>query len=1182
MESRELRTRTLTEALAERILVIGGPYGTYVHGRDLTAADYGGAPYEGCPEQLNVTRPDVIADAHRGYLEAGADIIATNTFGGASIVLAEYGLQDRVREINEAAARLAVSCAQAHSTAARPRFVAGNMGPTTKSLSITGGITFGEMADVFHDWAAGLVAGGADLLLLETQNDTRTVKAALIGIWRLFDELGFRLPVMASATIELTGTMLAGQGAEALAVSLQHADLLALGLNCSTGPEFMTDHLRSLAGLTEFRTSVWPNAGLPDEDGCYRETPEHMAAVLGRFIDQGWLNIIGGCCGTTFEHTRAFAQIADGKRPRVPQTHHRTLFSGVDFVEAGDDGRPLIIGERTNEVGSRKFKRLISQEKYEEASEIARQQVKGGAQIIDVNLQNADRDELHDADAFYSRLGKKLRAPIMVDTTDPVAIERALTYCQGKSIINSVNLEDGLEKFERVTPLARTYGAALVVGCIDEDREQAQAVTRERKLAVAQRSYQLLTERYGIRPEDIIFDPLVFPCATGDQNYVGSAVETIEGIRLIKRALPHAKTVLGISNVSFGLPDAGREVLNSVFLYHCTKAGLDLAIVNSEKLERYASIPEEERRLAEDLLWNRGEDPIAAFAAHFRGAQSRAKKNIADLPLDERLANYIVEGTKDGLIADLDRKRRESAPLEIINGPLMAGMSEVGRLFNNNELIVAEVLQSAEAMKAAVSHLEQFMEKDETSARGRIVLATVKGDVHDIGKNLVDIILSNNGYDVINLGIKVPPETLIEAARAHHPDAIGLSGLLVKSAQQMVITAGDLKDAGVQVPLLVGGAALSDRFTRTKIAPSYDWAPVVYCNDAMNGLDTLNRLMDPGERTKLEAELLEHEPAPRITTPRDEQAAAGEQRSAKVRTDIAIPPVPDLDRHAVEIGGHGPRWLADGVREQDFVDLDAIWSYINPQMLYGRHLGFKGRFNEALAAGDVKAAELARHVEEVKAECRAGAMTVRAAWRFFEAESDGNRLRVFAGDPGVPAVTFTFPRQRKSDGLALPDLLLPPERDAAGRVRRDHIAIFVTTAGAGIRERAEAAKQAGEYLRSYALQALALESAEAAAEWVHARLRAAWGFPDAPDTSRKDLFQARYRGKRYSFGYPACPDLEAQAPLFDLIRPEDIGVELTEGFMMEPEASVSALVFHHPDATYFSAGADELEPAAAE
>ncbi|MBF6599626.1 MAG: methionine synthase [Dehalococcoidia bacterium] len=1174
----EGRSRLLTEALADRILVIGGPYGTYLHGRDLSAADYGGPQFEGCPEQLNVTRPDVIADAHHGYLDAGADIIATNTFGGGSIVLAEYGLQDSVHAINEAAARLAVRTAAGFATPGRPRFVAGNMGPTTRSLSITGGITFEAMSDVYHDWAAGLVAGGVDLLLLETQNDTRTIKAALIGIWRLFREIGRRLPVMVSATIELNGTMLAGQSVEALAASLQHADLLALGLNCSTGPEFMTDHVRSLAGLTEFRTSVWPNAGLPDEEGCYSETPSHMVAVLERFIDQGWLNIIGGCCGTTFEHTRAFTQLAAGKRPRIAEPQQRTLFSGVDFVEANDDDRPLIIGERTNEVGSRKFKRLISAEKYEEASEIARQQVKGGAQIIDVNLQNADRDELHDADEFYERLARKVRVPIMIDTTDHAAIERALTYCQGKSIINSINLEDGLEKFDRVTPLARAYGAALVVGCIDEDKEQAQAITRERKLAIAERSYALLTEQYGIRPDDIIFDPLVFPCATGDQNYTGSAVETIEGIRLIKQQLPRAKTILGISNVSFGLPDAGREVLNSVFLYHCTKAGLDLAIVNAEKLERYASIPEDERRLAEDLLWNAGDDPIAAFAAHFRGARSRARTSSADLPLDERLANYIIEGTKDGLVPDLDRKRQEAAPLEIINGALMAGMSEVGRLFNNNELIVAEVLQSAEAMKAAVSHLEQFMEKSATSTRGRILLATVKGDVHDIGKNLVDIILSNNGYDVVNLGIKVPPEVLIEAAREHRPDAIGLSGLLVKSAQQMVVTAGDLKEAGVQVPLLVGGAALSDRFTRTKIAPTYERGTVVYCNDAMNGLDTLNRLMDPEARTRLEAELLAHEPTPRVATPRGQEAPAGEQRSSHVRVDIAIPSVPDTDRHSIEIGGHGPRWRDAGEPRavddtHEFVDLDAVWSYINPQMLYGRHLGFKGRFQEALETGDRKAAELARSVERVKAECRKGAMTVRAAWRFFEAEPDGNRLRVFADESGVPAVTFTFPRQRKADGVAIPDLVLPPQRDASGRVvRRDHIAILVTTAGAGIRERAEAAKAAGEYVRSYALQALALETAEAAAEWAHARLRSLWGFPDAEETPRKDLFQARYRGKRYSFGYPACPDLESQALLFDLIRPEDLGVELTEGFMMEPEASVSAIVVHHPDAAYFSVG----------
>ncbi|MGH9762917.1 MAG: homocysteine S-methyltransferase family protein, partial [Blastocatellia bacterium] len=511
--------------------------------------------------------------------------------------------------INETAAQLAKQAAAEYSTPGKPRFVAGSMGPTTKAISVTGGVTFDELISTFHDQAAGLVAGGADLLLVETSQDTRNVKAALIGIQQVFDEVGFKVPVMVSGTIEGTGTMLAGQTAEAFYTAVMHADLLSIGLNCATGPEFMTDHIRSLAGLARTRVSCVPNAGIPEADsgGIYPETPESLVATLERFVDHGWLNLVGGCCGTTPAHIRLIAQMAEGKKPRVPVDHHRTMFSGVDFVEASDDQRPLIVGERTNEVGSRKFKRLISEEKYEEASEVARAQVKGGAQIMDVNLQNADRDELYDIDRFYEKLIRKVRAPIMVDTTDPVSLERSLTYLQGKSIINSINLEDGLDKFERVTPLARKYGAALVVGCIDEDKLQAQAIIRERKLDVARRSVQLLTEDYGIRPEDIIIDPLVFPCATGDENYVGSAVETIEAITLIREALPHVKTVLGISNVSFGLPDAGREVLNSVFLYHCTKAGLDLAIVNSEKLERYASIPEDERRLAEDLLWNHGD-----------------------------------------------------------------------------------------------------------------------------------------------------------------------------------------------------------------------------------------------------------------------------------------------------------------------------------------------------------------------------------------------------------------------------------------------------------------------------------------------------------------------------------------------------------------------------------------------
>ncbi|MBI3483672.1 MAG: homocysteine S-methyltransferase family protein, partial [Acidobacteria bacterium] len=670
--NRTERQRELLAALESRILVLDGAMGTMLQQARLTAADFGGPQLEGCNENLVKTRPDVVTQIHEAYLAAGADIIETDTFGGTKLVLAEYGLQDSAHELNFAAAQLARAAADKLSTPIKPRFVAGSMGPTTKAISVTGGVTFAELRLNFYEQARALVEGGADILLLETSQDTRNVKAGLLGIQQLSRERGERIPVMLSATIEPTGTMLGGQAVDAFWVSVAHMDLLSVGLNCATGPEFMTDHIRTLSAMAATRISCYPNAGLPNEDGAYAETPQMLAEQLERFANHGWLNIVGGCCGTTAEHIRAIAQMAEGKRPReVPRASRRTWFSGIDAVEAEPSNRPLLVGERTNVIGSRAFKNLIAQEQWEEASEIARAQVKNGAQVVDVCLQSTDRDELRDIPPFYEKLIRKVMAPVMIDTTDPRAVELALSYCQGKSLINSINLEDGEEKFEKICPMARAYGAALVVGCIDEDKQQAQAFTRERKLQIAERSYQLLTEKYGIPPEDIVFDPLVFPCATGDANYVGGAVETIEGVRLIKEEVPHVKTLLGISNVSFGLPPAAREVVNSVFLYYCTKAGLDLAIVNAEKLERFASIPEEQRRLAENLLFNtppaeghedlrtapedwREQTPaqkvainqfhIAAITEQFRGATTRTKKKAADLPLDQRLANYIIEG----------------------------------------------------------------------------------------------------------------------------------------------------------------------------------------------------------------------------------------------------------------------------------------------------------------------------------------------------------------------------------------------------------------------------------------------------------------------------------------------------------------------------------------------------------
>jgi 5-methyltetrahydrofolate--homocysteine methyltransferase len=1169
------RLQALQDALETRILVMDGAMGTMLHREELTAAD--GPALDGCVEYLVKSRPEAVLAVHRAYLKAGSDIIETNSFGGTRIVLSEFGLQDQASYFNSQAARLARQAAGEFSTAAKPRWVAGSMGPTTKVISVGGGITFEQLRDAYYDQAKALVEGGVDILLLETCNDTRAVKAGLLAIGQLKRELGRDIPIMVSGTIEATGTMLAGQPAEAFWTSISHADLLSVGLNCATGPEFMTDHLRTLSELASTRVSCYPNAGLPNEQLKYDETPESLAAQLEKFVAHGWLNLVGGCCGTTDAHIRAIAQMADGKKPRVPKARsHRAYYSGIEQVEAEDSNRPLIVGERTNVIGSRAFKNLIAEEKWEQAAEIARQQVKNGAHVIDVCLQSTDRDEMKDIQPFYERLIRLVKAPIMIDTTDPRAIEQALTYCQGKSLINSINLEDGEEKFERVCPIARSYGAALIVGCIDEDKQQAQAFTRERKLAVAQRSVDLLTGKYGIPAEDIIIDPLVFPCATGDTNYIGGAIETIEALRLIKEKIPYVKTVLGISNISFGLPPSAREVINSVFLYYCTKAGLDLAIVNAQKLERFASIPEEERRLAESLLFNtppadgpnetlrlapedwRRQTPdqkaainqfhIAAITEFFRHAVKKDKAKAAALPLNKRLANYIIEGTKEGLIEDLDRKRAEgSAPLDIINGPLMAGMSEVGRLFNNNELIVAEVLQSAEAMKAAVNYLESFMEKAESSNRGKIILATVKGDVHDIGKNLVEIILSNNGYKVINLGIKVPPEKLIEAFREHSPDAIGLSGLLVKSAQQMVITAGDLREHQIRIPLLVGGAALSEKYTINKIAPAYGEA-VCYAKDAMTGLALMNQLMDPVQRDAVLSVHTHAEAPVEIERPAEPVVPLTEIRSSKVRTDLPVPPAPYLDR-----------------KVRDVPHLAEIWSYINPHMLYGRHLGYKGHFEKNLAEHNEKALELYHMVEELKHEA-APFMKVKAVWQFFEAERDGNAIHLFTPGQRSPLHTFRFGRQRRDEGLCLSDYIL----DAADGAR-DHLAIFVVTAGAGIREKSEELKQTGVYFKAHALQALAIETAEGCAEWLHRRIREDWGFPDPPSMTMQERFTSRYRGKRYSFGYPACPNLDDQQGIWKLLNPDEIGVQLTEGMMMEPEASVSALVFHHPDCAYFTA-----------
>ncbi|WP_425465001.1 methionine synthase [Paenibacillus sinopodophylli] len=1133
--------------LQERILILDGAMGTMIQQAGLDENDFGGPELDGCNEMLVLTRPDVIQLIHEQYLEAGADILETNTFGATSVVLADYDIPEKAREINLAAAKLARDACDKYSTPEKPRYVAGALGPTTKTLSVTGGVTFDELVESYYEQALALIEADVDALLLETSQDTLNVKAGSIGIRNAFDKLGKELPIMISGTIEPMGTTLAGQSIESFYISLEHLKPISIGLNCATGPEFMRDHLRTLSEIANAAISCYPNAGLPDENGHYHESPESLARKMSAFAEQGWLNIAGGCCGTTPDHIRAMDETMAKYAPRTKMGTHPNAVSGIETVFIEPENRPIMIGERTNISGSRKFKRLLKEEKFDEASEIARAQVKGGAHVIDINLQDTDIDEAYAVHQFLPQVVKKIKAPLMLDSTYDHIIELGLKYSQGKAIINSINLEDGESKFEQILPLIHRYGAAVVMILIDE---RGQAVSREAKMEVAERSYKLLTEKYKMNAEDIIFDPNMFPVGSGDPQYIGSAVETLEGIRMIKEKFPLAKTILGLSNISFGLPDAGREVLNSVYLYHATKAGLDYAIVNTEKLERYASIPEEERRLAEELIYNTTDETLASFVAAFRDKKVEKKEKISNLSLEERLGSYVVEGTKEGLIPDLDEALKKYSAMEVINGPLMRGMEEVGRLFNGNELIVAEVLQSAEVMKASVTYLESFMEKNESSVKGKIILATVKGDVHDIGKNLVEIILSNNGYKIINLGIKVPPEQLIEAYRNEKVDAIGLSGLLVKSAQQMVITAQDLRTAGIDAPILVGGAALTRKFTKTRIGPEYDGL-VLYAKDAMDGLDIANKLMDPNHRMRMEEEMAafkasggleeeEKKPLPQLTR----------AVRSKISPDAPVFTPPDLDRHI----------LRD-------VPLPHVIPYVNMQMLLGHHLGLKGNVDNLLKEGNEKAVQLKSTVDDIlRRGTSEGIIKTHGMYRFFPAQSSGNDVIIYNPvDPLQEIKRFTFPRQQVEPYLCLADFLKSVESGVM-----DYVGFLVVTAGHGIRELANEWKDNGDYLRSHALQSVALEVAEGMAERVHHIMRDISGYPDPAEMTMKQRHGARYQGIRVSFGYPACPDLEDQIPLFDLMRPQDIGVELTEGCMMEPEASVSAMVFAHPEAQYFN------------
>ena len=1159
------KMQNISNIITKRILVLDGSMGTLLQAMDLKASDFGGEEFLGCNEQLNLTSPEVVIKVHEAYLEAGADIVETNTFGATPLVLEEYGLQDKSFEINKCAAELARKACDKVSTTEKPRFVAGSMGPTTKSLSLSNEVDFQTMADAYRVQAEGLIAGGCDYLLLETAMDTLNLKAAWMGICAVGRGEGQggehiieendkpltthnsqtgndrQVPVAVSVTIEDSGTMLAGQGIEALYVSIAHMNPLYVGMNCATGADKMKEHLRALAGVSEFPISIVPNAGMPDENGVYGDNPKAMAGVLAEYADSGWINVVGGCCGTTPEHIESIARVMKGRVPRIMDDHvYQTMVSGIEALGIEEEGRPYIVGERANVIGSRIFKNLISTEKFDEAVETVRKQVKAGAHIIDLCVSNPDRDELHDMSTLLTKARHAMKAPFMIDSQDKAVVEAAFKLTQGKCILNSINLENGEKTFQELVPLVKQYGAAVIVGCIAEKM----ALTADDKLAVAVRSYELLTEKYGINECDIIFDPLVFPCGTGEEHYFGSGKETIEAVELIKKKYPNCKTLLGVSNVSFGLPAAGREALNSALVYHSTKAGLDLAIVNAEKISRYGSLSEEEKQLCDDLLWYRtenGNEPIANFANYYREktASSPLIDQSANRPAnpEERIPQNIVEGSKDGLINDLDELREKISPLEIINGPLMAGMAKVGELFKNNELIVAEVLQSAEVMKTAVDYLEPMMKEGEKQLRGSILLATVSGDVHDIGKNLLQIILSNNGFEVIDLGIKCSSQKLIEAYQNNPTSMIGLSGLLVKSVQQMASTAADLNAAGIHVPLLLGGAALSKRFVEEKIAPIYK-GHVLYCPDAMSGLEAALDVASLKLETRAVGGVVSD----------DKQSTINDNQGAR-----------DVGRMVAKVDTRG---LPDGEVHVVGKSFCEVLPFLNESMIYVRHLGYKGPFNKHLKEKNEKALSLYNKVQGIITDKEIQDLfKLQGVYSFFEATTSGNTVTVGSGNQEQTA--FDFPRQIKDPQLCLADYL------ASGAT--DSINMFVVTCGNEIDKKIDELSANGAYLDAQILAALAFEMVEAMAEAIHKEIRQRWGIEDKADLTINDILKAKYIGKRFSFGYPACPNLEDQEKLWKLLAPDtNIGVQLTDGFMMQPQASISAIVFHHPEASYFT------------
>ncbi|MGW3241285.1 methionine synthase [Streptomyces sp. NPDC001070] len=1155
------RAAALREALATRVVVADGAMGTMLQAQNPTLDDFQG--HEGCNEVLNVSRPDIVASVHREYFAVGVDCVETNTFGANFSALGEYDIADRILELSEAGARIAREAADEFTARdGRPRWVLGSMGPGTK-LPTLGHIGYGALRDAYEQNAAGLLTGGADALVVETTQDLLQTKAAVIGARRALEAAGLDAPLICSVTVETTGTMLLGSEIGAALTALEPLGIDMIGLNCATGPAEMSEHLRHLARHAGIQLSCMPNAGLPvlGKDGAhYPLTPGELADAQEAFVREYGLSLVGGCCGTTPEHLRQVVERVRGHEitPRSPRPEPgaSSLYQTVPFRQ---DTSYLAIGERTNANGSKRFREAMLDGRWDDCVEMAREQIREGAHLLDLCVDYVGRDGVADMNEIAGRLATASTLPIVLDSTEPEVLRAGLEKLGGRAVINSVNYEDGDgpgSRFARTTRLAVEHGAALIALTIDEE---GQARTPEAKVAVAERLIADLTGNWGIAESDIIVDCLTFTIATGQEESRKDGIATIEAIRELKRRHPDVQTTLGLSNISFGLNPPARMVLNSVFLHECVEAGLDSAIVHASKILPIARIPEEQREVALDLVYDRrreGYDPLQRFLELFEGVDTKSVKagraeELAALPLDERLQRRIIDGEKNGLEEDLDEALKARPALDIVNDTLLEGMKVVGELFGSGQMQLPFVLQSAEVMKSAVAHLEPHMEKSDASGKGTIVLATVRGDVHDIGKNLVDIILSNNGYNVVNLGIKQPVSAILDAAQEHTADVIGMSGLLVKSTVIMKENLEELNQRGLaaRYPVILGGAALTRAYVEQDLHELYE-GEVRYARDAFEGLRLMDALIAV-KRGVPGASLPELKQ--RRVAPRQGVVPEPEENRGQIRSDVAVDnPVPTP-----------PFW---GSRVVKGIPLKDYASWLDEGALFKGQWGLKqaragGPTYEELVESEGRP-RLRGLLDRLQSE---GLLEAAVVHGYFPCVSKGDDL-IILNEDGTERTRFTFPRQRRGRRLCLADFFRPEESGET-----DVVGLQVVTVGNRISEAANELFAADAYRDYLELHGLSVQLAEALAEYWHARVRAELGFAGEDPAAMEDMFALKYRGARFSLGYGACPDLEDRAKIAALLEPERIGVLLSEEFQLHPEQSTDAIVIHHPEAKYFNA-----------